>query len=67
MSRDEAPLTPLEQALVAALVSALAKELRKEERERPGDQTEALVDPEEPWNGDTDDSSRAARSQFPKS
>ncbi len=51
MSADEAPLTPLEQALVQALVSALVKELQGEEdvgkeRERPGDQTEALVEPE---------------------
>ena len=53
MSADEAPLTPLEQALVQALVSALVKELQDEddgdgrERERHGGQAEALGEPAE--------------------
>ena len=50
MSPDEAPLTPLEHALVKALVSALVKELRRNEGdgtagERPGDQARAVALP----------------------
>jgi hypothetical protein len=70
MSADESPLTPLEQALVQALVSALVKELQSEdgdgrERERPGDQTEALVEPERTCDGHADDTAHLDRRQVP--